>query len=132
MRTSDLTSEYAASHAAGLGAAIFTDPDWRGDDGRYAELDETALRPYASILAQEQRIRGWIRGGADYGWLNAYQARRAAFDLESICAQAARELSGRTAELADSARRAIQSRLDRLDAFLSAARQGSAERHWLD
>jgi hypothetical protein len=132
VRTSDLTSGYAASHAAGLGAAIFTDPDLRGDDGCGAELGETVLRPYASILAQEQRIDGWIRGGGDYGWLNAYQARRAAFDLESIRAQASRELSGPAAELADSTRRAIQSRLDRLDAFLSAARQGAAERHWLD
>jgi hypothetical protein len=113
-------------------AAIFADPDWRGDDGRDGGEAEAVLRPYASILAQEQRLAGWIRGGADYGWLNAYQARRAAFDLESIRAQAARELRGCVAGLADEARRAVQSRLDRLEVFLNAARLASAERHWLD
>jgi hypothetical protein len=93
----------------------FADPDWRGepdaDGGR-----ERALRPLSSLVEQEGRLGDWIRGGSCYGWLNAYQARRAAFELQSIRAQ--RALDPRDAMR----RRAIQARLDRLDEVLSKAR----------
>ena len=93
----------------------FADPDWRGapdaDGGR-----ERALRPLSSLADQERRLGDWIRGGTCYGWLNAYQARRAAFELQSIRVQ--RALDPRDAMR----RRAIQARLDRLDEVLSQAR----------
>ena len=93
----------------------FADPDWRGEpDGRGgADRD---LRPLSSLAEQEGRLGDWIRGGSCYGWLNAYQARRAAFELQSIRAQRAQ------ASLGASCRRAIQSRLDRLDEVLKQAR----------
>jgi hypothetical protein len=97
----------------------FAEPDWRGEpvgpDG-----PDLALRPMTSLAEQERRLDDWIRGGACYGWLNAYQARRAAFELQSIRAHHARD------PLGAGCRRAIQSRLDRLDEVLAQAR--AAER----
>src|SRR5271168_4606615 len=94
----------------------FADPDWRGDQDRDGEPTQD-LRPLASLTDHEHRLQDWIRGGSCYGWLNAYQARRAAFELEAIRAERRRGL------LADGARRALQSRLDRLDLVLSQARR---------
>jgi hypothetical protein len=92
--------------------AAFADPDWRGEpDG-----GDRKLRPLSSLAEQEARLGDWIRGGSCYGWLNAYQARRAAFELQSIRAQRAQ------CSLGAGRRCAIQSRLDRLDEVLSRAR----------
>ncbi len=96
-------------------AAAFADPDWRGEADASDGPDQD-LRPLLRLAEQERRLGDWIRGGACYGWLNAYQARRAAFELQSIRAQGAQQ------PLEAGRRRAIQSRLDRLDAVLSQAR----------
>lgn len=101
-----------ASAAAGV---VFADPDWRGDQDGEGGLDQ-ALRPLSSLADQERRLGDWIRGGSCYGWLNAYQARRAAFELNSIRAERGRD------PLGAHRRRAIQSRLDRLDEVISQAR----------
>lgn len=93
-------------------AAVFAEPDWRGEPAG----PDLNLRPLTSLAEQERRLGDWIRGGACYGWLNAYQARRAAFELQSIRAQRARD------PLGAGCRRAIQSRLDRLDGVLEQAR----------
>jgi hypothetical protein len=89
----------------------FADPEWRGDQHDLAR--EAA--PTASLAAHAARLADWIRGGACYGWLDTYQARRAAFELQSIRAQ----LKGLGC---DEPRCAIQSRLDRLDELLRRAR----------
>jgi hypothetical protein len=99
---------------AAAGAA-FADPDWRGDQDGRGQPDRP-LRPLASLADQERRLGDWIRGGTCYGWLNAYQARRAAFELQSIRAQRG------PGPLGAGRRRAVQSRLDRLDEVLSQAR----------
>ena len=95
---------------------VFADPDWRGDQDGEGQADQAALRPLSSLADQERRLGDWIRGGSCYGWLNAYQARRAAFELNSIRAQRGRD------PLGAHRRRAIQSRLDRLDEVISQAR----------
>jgi hypothetical protein len=95
--------------------AAFADPDWRGDQDADGE-PTVSLRPLASLADQERRIEDWIRGGSCYGWLNAYQARRAAFELQSIRVQRGRDPMGA------GCRRAIQSRLDRLDEVIGQAR----------
>ena len=100
-------------------AAQFADPDWRGEsDGPGGQ--DLVLRPLASLTDQERRLGDWIRGGACYGWLNDYQVRRATFELQSIRAQRAQ------ASLGGGCRRAIQSRLDRLDEVLAHARLAAA------
>jgi hypothetical protein len=99
---------------ASAGAA-FAEPDWRGDQDAESGRDQN-LRPLASLAEHERRLGDWIRGGACYGWLNAYQARRAAFELQSIRAQRSQDPRGANC------RRAIQSRLDRLDEVLNQAR----------
>jgi hypothetical protein len=93
----------------------FADPDWRGEPEGPGEPDQI-LRPSASLAEQERRLTDWIRGGSCYGWLNAYQVRRATFELQSIRAQRAQT------HLVADCRGAIQSRLDRLDEVLSQAR----------
>ena len=99
----------------GAATAQFADPDWRGEpDG--SDDQDRALRPLASLADQERRLGDWIRGGSCYGWLNDYQVRRATFELQSIRAQRAQGSFG------SDCRRAIQSRLDRLDEVLSQAR----------
>ena len=101
-------------------AACFADPDWRGDRRLYDGVHEgCGLRPYSSILEQQRRVGVLIRTGAVGGGLDAYQARRASFDLESIRVQFAREREHPSED--DEARRAAQSRLDRLEACLRAA-----------
>ncbi len=101
--------------STGTRTAAFADPDWRGEpDGQGG--GDRRLRPLSSLADQEARLGDWIRGGACYGWLNAYQARRAAFELQSIRAQRAQ------APLGAGCRCAIQSRLDRLDEVLRDAR----------
>ncbi len=96
----------------------FADPEWRGDDERTVER---RLRPLSEIGAQVARLGAWIAAGGDYGWLGAYQARRAAFELQSIRAQIDHGTSV-SGELRDPDRRAVQSRLDRLEACLNLAR----------
>jgi len=101
------------------GAAVqFADPDWRGEP-EGPDNQDRALRPLASLADQERRLGDWIRGGSCYGWLNDYRVRRATFELQSIRAQQAQ------ASLAADCRRAIQSRLDRLDEVLGQARSGA-------
>jgi hypothetical protein len=98
----------------------FADPEWRGaqDDAG----DERRLRPLADIRLQIARLAAWIAAGGAYGWLGAYQARRAAFELQSVRAQIIHESGGDDTRFADRDRRAVQSRLDRLQACLEAAR----------
>jgi hypothetical protein len=103
------TTTFTSSNTA------FADPDWRGDQGCVGEATPN-LRPVASLIDQERRLEDWIRGGSCYGWLNAYQARRAAFELEAIRAER------RRGPLADHARRGVQSRLDRLGEVIDQAR----------
>jgi hypothetical protein len=97
----------------------FADPEWRGEGDEIAV--ERRLRPLSEIGAQVARLGAWIVAGGDYGWLGAYQARRAAFELQSIRAQIEHgtTISG---ELPDPDRRAVQSRLNRLEACLNLAR----------
>ena len=110
-----MISQQTTGAFASLGAD-FADPDWRGALDRGGE-PAADIRPLASLTDQEHRLEDWIRGGACYGWLNAYQARRAAFELQSIRAQQRRDPAN------PGCRRAIQSRLDRLDEVISQARQ---------
>lgn len=98
----------------------FADPDWRG--GAEEGADEVRLRPLSEIQMQIERLSTWIGAGGDYGWLGAYQARRATYELQSIRAQIAQESAGNGGALADKDRRAVQARLDRLAACLEAAR----------
>ncbi|HLI66199.1 MAG TPA: hypothetical protein VKU90_07520 [Caulobacteraceae bacterium] len=98
--------------------AVFADPDWRGEPIMPGE-PMARLRPLASLAAQEQRLADWIRGGACYGWLNAYEARRAAFELQAIRAQRAGPAPSVEHRLA------AQSRLDRLEAVLEGARRAA-------
>jgi hypothetical protein len=109
-----------SSAAQGSAGAAFADPDWRGEPDGLGGADHN-LRPLSSLAEQEVRLGDWIRGGSCYGWLNAYQVRRAAFELQSIRAQRAQAADGAAC------RRAIQSRLDRLDAVLSQARVVAAQ-----
>jgi hypothetical protein len=109
---------------AGPARVIFADPDWRGD----FELDgpEGRLRPLSDIRGQIAKLSAWIAAGEAYGWLGDYQARRARFELQSIRAAFARE-TARTAErIGDRERLGVQSRLDRLQACLDAARPRGA------
>jgi hypothetical protein len=97
----------------------FAEPDWRGrQDG--AGQPDCSLRPLTSLAEQEAQLDGWIRAGATYGWLNAYEARRAAFELQSIRAQRWRD------PFTAATRRAVQSRLDRLEAVLRCTRTAAA------
>jgi hypothetical protein len=93
----------------------FAEPDWRGQQDCAGQADRT-LRPLVSLAEQEAQLDGWITGGAAYGWLNAYEARRAAFELQSIRAQRWRD------PFTAATRRAVQSRLDRLEAVLRCTR----------
>lgn len=109
------------SLAPGAGVpAMFADPDWRGL-GHDSEPDRK-LRPLSDIRLQVARLEGWISAGRDYGWLGAYQARRAAFELQSARAQMHRDIGRKPEGLADDDRLAVQARLDRLEACLLAAR----------
>ena len=105
-------------------AVAFADPEWRGVLDEPA--DQRRLRPLSDIQLQIARMAAWIAAGGDYGWLGAYQARRAAFELQSIRAQISHETARNGGGLADQDRRAIQSRLDRLEACLEAARSTTA------
>jgi len=105
-------------------AVGFADPEWRGILDEPA--DQRRLRPLSDIQLQIARLAAWIAAGGDYGWLGAYQARRAAFELQSIRAQISHEAARNGGGLADQDRRAIQSRIDRLEACLEAARSTRA------
>src|SRR5580704_10805030 len=89
---------------------LFADPEWRGvlaDD-----VSEPRLRPLCEIHLQISRLASWIAAGADYGWLGAYQARRAGFELQSVRAQISHEVDPRDGTLADHDRWSVQARLD--------------------
>jgi hypothetical protein len=100
--------------------AAFAEPDWRGGD--FGDADDRRMRPLSDILAQVTRLSSWIGAGEDYGWLGAYQARRAAFELQAVRAQIADEIGRNIDGLSDESRLAVQARLDRLQACLEAAR----------
>ena len=102
------------------GQGGFTDPEWRGECSE--GFAERRLRPLSEILAQISRLAGWISAGDDYGWLGVYQARRAAFELQSVRAQIAEQSTRIGGVLSDEDRWAIQARLDRLEACVEAAR----------
>jgi hypothetical protein len=116
----DFMSETGRVAHAGSG---FADPEWRGDQRDFTRDPATI----AGLATHVERLADWIRGGACYGWLDCYQARRAAFELQSIRVQ----LKGLAA---DEPRCAIRSRLDRLEALLRLARgaawSGSDEPPW--
>ena len=76
----------------------------------------------SEILAQIAQLAAWISAGDDYGWLGVYQARRAAFELQSIRAQMGQGRVPGGGGIADRERLAIQARLDRLGACLETAR----------
>jgi hypothetical protein len=98
----------------------FAEPDWRGGDC----VDERSrLRPMSEIAMQVGQLASWISAGEDYGWLGLYQARRAAFELQSIRLQIAEGRTNHDGSLADRDRLAVQARLDRLGACLDAARE---------
>jgi hypothetical protein len=108
------------SLAPAVGQGRFADPEWRG--GGEETFLERRLRPLSEILAQISRLAGWISAGDDYGWLGAYQARRAAFELQSVRVQIAEESGRIGGVLSDEDRWAVQARLDRLEACIEAAR----------
>lgn len=94
------------------GAVGFAEPDWKGDadfDGLSEAID---LDGWLSDLADE------IADGARRGWLTAYQARRAGFDLQSIRCQ----LRFERMKAAPEALRAILSRIDRLSRCVRSVR----------
>lgn len=101
----------------------FADPDWRGQSDERA--DDIALHPLNRIEQRLQMLAAWIAGGAAYGWLGVYQSRRAGFELQSIRAHIRHELARHRGALPDDDRRAVQSRLDRLEQGLDAARLGA-------
>ena len=94
----------------------FAEPDWQGD------RDYQGLLAEAALDAMIVRIEAEISAGREGGWLDAYYARRAAFDLQSIRGQIARERRGRSGEIAEDTLRAIVSRADRLSACLGGFR----------
>lgn len=104
----------------------FADPEWRGFPVEPAA--EGRLRPFSDIQLQIARLSAWIAAGGDYGWLGAYQSRRAAFELQSVRAHISHDMARSGGGLADSDRLAIQSRLDRLEACLEAARGRADDR----
>jgi hypothetical protein len=112
---------FSLSQGRAYSTISFADPEWRGD----ASAADLRLRPLSDIKAQIARLNAWIVAGSDYGWLGAYQAKRAAFELQSIRAHLDHEADG-DGQLADLDRQAVQSRLDRLEGCLDLARAGSA------
>jgi len=121
MSVQDVLLFSLAPHRGGP-ATTFADPEWRGDDGGAGS--EPKLRPLMDIDVQIRRLDAWIMAGDDYGWLGAYQARRAGFELRSVRAQIEHEMADNAGLLADYARLTVQSRLDRLERCLQAARWG--------
>lgn len=111
---------FALAPAPSADSTMFADPEWRGVMAESA--GEQRLRPLSEIRFQIARLAGWVAAGQDYGWLGAYQARRAAFELQSVRAQIAHEAAANDGHLIDDDRRAVQSRLDRLEACLNVAR----------
>lgn len=98
--------------------AGFADPDWRGE----RDDEDARLRPTSELMMWATQLEAWIRAGDDYGWLGSYQARRAAFELQSIRAQISEARTSNGGSLGDRDRRAIQARMNRLAACLEAAR----------
>ncbi len=94
----------------------FAEPDWRGDADFDGRLDPVDLDSVIAGLAAQ------IEDGARRGWLDAYYARRAAFDLQSIRGQISQVRGGREDDSSDADFRAVLSRVDRLARLLSAAR----------
>lgn len=113
---------FSLAPVGGAPVTTFADPEWRGDDGDDGQ--EQRLRPLIDIDVQIRRLDAWIMAGGDYGWLGAYQARRAGFELRSVRAQIEHETADNGGVLADYARLTVQSRLDRLERCLQAARWG--------
>jgi hypothetical protein len=97
-------------------AVCFAEPDWKGDadfDGLSGVID---LDSWLRELAQD------IDDGARSGWLNAYQVRRATFDLQSIRCQLDFERQAQGPETSTAAFSAVLSRMDRLSRCLGSAR----------
>lgn len=109
--------------AVGPPVTVFAEPEWRGDT--FEVGGQVSLRPLCRIQSQIDQIAGWIAAGEGYGWLGAYQARRAGFELCSIEAHMTHCSARYGGRLPDDDRRAIQSRLDRLELCLKAARAGA-------
>jgi hypothetical protein len=115
-----MLSQYVAAVSNESFRAAFADPEWRGGAGEASEIQ--GLRPLIQIDQQMERLACWIVNGSSSGWLGVYQARRAAFELRSIRAQMDHERARNDGELTDEDRRAVQSRLDRLEGCVEAAR----------
>lgn len=92
----------------------FAEPEWRGD------IDFASALSLDDLEAALSEIGDQIEAGVAAGWLGAYTARRARFDLESIRFQWRHAQSG--GPPADATLRAILSRADRLAQVLDAAR----------
>ena len=101
-----------SSRVAGVG---FAEPDWCGDADFGADVDPADLDRLIDDMAMQ------IEGGAQCGWLDAYYARRASFDLQSIRCQITHERYRHGPVLAGESLAAILSRIDRLMRFLKAA-----------
>lgn len=92
----------------------FAEPDWQGDPDYQGDLAE------ADIDRVVGELQAAIEAGRIAGGLDAYRARRAAFDLQSIRSQIARERSSAAAGLGPRRLSAALSRADRLRACLTA------------
>ncbi len=94
----------------------FAEPDWQGDGDFCGAIEPIDLDSLLASLAAQ------ISAGVREAWLDAYYARRASFDLQSIRCQIERDRRRQAGPIADADLRAILSRADRLNRFLRAAR----------
>jgi hypothetical protein len=97
-------------------AVGFAEPDWQGDGDFTGAVEPIDLDSLLASLADQ------IDVGVREHWLDAYYARRASFDLQSIRCQIDRDRRRQGGAILDEDLRAILSRADRLNRFLRAAR----------
>lgn len=95
---------------APAGLVGFAEPDWKGDADFEGLSEAIDLDGWLADLACQ------IDAGARQGWLTAYQARRAGFDLQSIRCQVRFERLKPSSE----GLRAVLSRIDRLSRVVAA------------
>lgn len=112
MALSETNGFISVSGAPPLAVRGFAEPDWQGDGDYKGDLDESELDDRVAALEIA------IGAGRDAGRLGEYHARRAAFDLQSIRAQIAREKRCAPQGVPQERMCAIFSRLDRLTSCL--------------